>query len=393
MPKLAEKIYCTGCGVCADACSRGSISMLEDEFGCIYPSINADSCVDCGLCEKICPVLNLPKLNYPRKSYACWNTDAESRRNSASGGIAAALYEDSISKGYKAVGAAQNDDFSVSMQIANTKEELLPFKNSKYVYCSVTGVYRKVKELLKAGENVIVIGLPCHIAAFKKFFPKNDNLFLVDLVCHGSIPTMYLQQHIANIEKNHSIKASKMSFRAPEKGTESYYFTLYDNKNTILYSMRSVDNELYNVAFHGGIAYRENCYHCKFARPERVGDITIGDYHGLGEMAPCEYSQDKVSVMLVNTNKGDCIISSLSTIHKDERPVEEAINGDVQLRRPSLKHKRREDFEKYIKKYNGDFDAAVEKVLKLHTRREKYVMYRALPKRILKKIYRVITSK
>ena len=46
---------CTGCFACANACTHDAIEMRENEEGFYFPSVDASSCVDCGLCDKVCP--------------------------------------------------------------------------------------------------------------------------------------------------------------------------------------------------------------------------------------------------------------------------------------------------------------------------------------------------
>ncbi len=393
MIQLAEKKLCTGCGACASVCPQHSIVMEENVDGIIYPVINHEKCVKCQLCEKICPIKNPTEKQIPHTCYAAWNNNPDKRKTSASGGIAIAIYEKALSLGYKCVGASQNPDFSVTHKIVFTPEELRPFKNSKYVFSQAYEIFSQVKYSLKAGEEVVVIGLPCQIAAFRRMFSDLKGLLLVDIVCHGCVPTTYLQQHIKYLEKKSGQKASYMSFRAPEKGTATYHFTLYNNTSEIFYSKRTSDGDLYNYGFHRGISYRENCYHCFFARPERVSDITLGDFHGLGKLSPCSYGEDKVSVILINTIKGDLFVKDLikcGMIHADLRPVDEPLQGDFQLQRPSPKSQMRLDFEKLIKCNHCDFESTMYQVVRRQQMRERMERIKVLPSMVLKKWIKIM---
>lgn len=393
MIQLAEHDLCTGCGACMAVCAHDSITMQSDAAGVLYPVINTNICKECHLCESRCPILKPVEGHRPRKSYACWNNIDSERNTSASGGIAIAFYEDALKKGYVCVGASQNEDFTVTHKLACSSVELKPFKNSKYVFSNAYEVFTKVKVLLKEGQKVIIIGIPCQIAAFRRLFLNKEHLLLVDIVCHGSTPVAYLQQHIASLEQSLGYKACRMSFRAPEKGTSTYHFTLYDEDGIPFYSKRSADGDSYNIGFHRSISYRENCYHCQFSCPERVGDITLGDYHGLGILEPCSYSQEEVSVMLINTEKGEQFANELissGAIHADIRPIEEAIQGDLQLQRPSPKTSQRYDFEHFIVQNHMDFEKTMTKVLALQQRREAIARYKELPNRVVRKILKLL---
>lgn len=368
MPKLAELNLCTGCGACAYKCPKSCITMQENEIGIIYPRINHTDCIGCHVCENICPVLNNVEYHKPISCYSAWNSDSIERNSSASGGVAAAVYKDLFSKGYSVVGALQRSDWRVVHKIASNSSDVKLFKNSKYAFSEAYDVYGQMEKLLKANKNVVFIGLPCQVAAMRKLFGKYTTLLLIDVVCHGNTPVRYLVEHINSLENLYKKKANRMSFRAPEKGTANYYFTLYDGEGNIFYSRRSVDGDTYNIAFHRAISYRENCYSCLYARSERVSDITLGDYHGLGKLKPCSYSENKVSVVLVNTDTGKNYINSLlnqsNLITAEERPIEEPILGDSQLRHPSLKTRARLDFEKYIYTEKGHFENAMRKVIR-----------------------------
>ena len=180
-----------------------------------------------------------------------------------------------------------------------------------------------------------------------------------------------------------------MYFRDPN----TYTFTLYNNSGQ-RFCMRTIEGgDAYQVGYHKKITYRENCYHCKFAQKRRIGDLTIGDYHGLGSLAPCSFDNKNVSLILVHTDKGEKLLCDLrlkGKIEVYERPLEEPIKGEVQLRHPSTKTKARFDFERYIKKENGDFFLTMSVVLKKYKRREKINELMTLPKRAVRKLKRLI---
>jgi len=50
-----NKYDCCGCGACAASCPKDAITMLTDEEGFLYPTINYDRCVSCLLCIRVCP--------------------------------------------------------------------------------------------------------------------------------------------------------------------------------------------------------------------------------------------------------------------------------------------------------------------------------------------------
>ena len=50
-----ENRNCSGCGLCAQICSKRAITMTVGKDGFIYPTINESLCTKCGACERICP--------------------------------------------------------------------------------------------------------------------------------------------------------------------------------------------------------------------------------------------------------------------------------------------------------------------------------------------------
>ena len=372
MIKLADKESCTACGACAFVCAKNCITMIEDEHGSVYPSLDSTNCVECGRCQKTCPILSPLDVNTPQIAYSAWSSDEKERETSASGGIAAEIYKKAISEGCDIAGAVQQDDFRVVMQLSSDEKAILKFKNSKYVFSEAWHVYQEIKQSLKADKNVVFIGLPCQVAALRKIFRKNEKILFVEVVCHGTAPISYLKQHIEHIEHTKNEKAIRMSFRDPDTYTYTFTFTLYNKDGKRFYAEVPRKTDTYQYAYHSTISYRENCYHCHFAREQRIADITLSDYKGLGRMAPCSYGETNVSCILVNTEKGKKFIKEMiqeKRIYADERPVREPIEGDPQLRQPSLKGAARMDFERLIKV--NDFETTMQIVMKRDKRRKK----------------------
>lgn len=387
MVKLATHDACTGCGACAFKCPKQCISMKEDAVGQIYPLIDSTNCIECHSCEKVCPILNGPASYQSKKAYAAWSNDKEERRTSASGGIAIEMYKYAISNGWLVVGAVQNKDFSVSHKMVSTYEELAAFKNSKYVFSDAYAVFPEIRSALKDNRKVLFIGLPCQVAALRKLFRDDENLLLVEVVCHGTTPFSYLKQHIDMLSRQYGKTVTRMSFRDPY--TYTYTFTLYDEEGKLFYAKRTKDGDTYQFGYHRAVSYRENCYHCRFAKPERNADITIADYHGLGLSSPCIFSARKVSLILENTFKGSAFVDSLihnRRIHAEQRPLEEPFKGEAQLRHPSLKNKYRLMFEKGIAASHGNFETAITKPFKRYNRDMRTATILSFPLKLARKI-------
>ena len=175
-------------------------------------------------------------------------------------------------------------------------------------------------------------------------------------------PFDYLRQHITSLEQKLQQKAHSMSFRDPKYGTKTYTFTLYDEQGDNIYAARKDDGDSYQIGFSRASTYRESCYHCAFARPERVGDVILCDFYGLGKKTPFLHDKNEVSCILTATEKGLSLIGELmktGKIFSEERPLQEALDGNPRLRITNPKTKDRLAFEKRIVQEKGDFEAAI----------------------------------
>lgn len=394
--KLADIKACTGCGACAYVCPKKCISFKDDNTYHIgYPVIDENKCINCGKCQKICPALNPLETFSPLRAYAAWSSDPEERRTSASGGVASEIYKYAIKNGWSIVGAAFDKSFQVCLKVSDKLSSTKDFKNSKYVFSSTSGLFQELNLRLKSGSKIAVIALPCQIAAIKEIFYRYlDNLLLVDLVCHGVAPASYLVQHIRNIEKKKGGKAISVFFRDPAYSTDTFTFSLYNVQNHCFYAKRTANRDSYQVGYHRMISYRENCYYCQFAKQNRISDITISDYKGLGKYAPSNISDNRqVSCILVNTVKGSDFIDRLikdGNIVSEERPVKEPIDGDAQLRHPSQKSLARKIFERRMELCGGNFEQAMFPVVYIVSFQRFICRINNILKRIILKILKIL---
>ena len=385
--KLCDHKQCTVCGACVSACPKQCITYQENKHGFSYPYINKASCVSCGKCTSICHVLNDTDKKYPYKAYAAWSNDAEDRKTSTSGGAASVFYKQVLSSGGYCFGATYDENLNVVMRGYNDSR-IVEFKNSKYVHSDMHAAYKDIKDLLSMNESVIFIGLPCQVAALKSFLKKDyENLITVDLICHGTPPNKYLYEHIEMINSMSKKKVTSIKFR----NDNEFCFMAFHNNKKIFSKDKEIDT--YLLSFFDALTYHEACYECKYANPYRVSDITIGDFWGLGLDVPFNHPYTgAISLVLINTDKGEVFFrKTQNQMFTELRTVDEAMRGNDQLNRPSVKHRAREAFLKSYEE-NG-FENAVETIYGEHIKKYKGVvlkkqintMLRSAAKRLLRR--------
>ena len=244
--QLCEVKDCVGCFSCMNVCPKKAITVVHDELKKTIPQINTELCIDCGLCRKSCPVLNESVFLEPQKCYAAWTLNNNDQTDCASGGIATALSRAIIQQGGKVFGTVWDEKLNLNIVMADNEADLELFKGSKYVQSFVGDSYSKAKEQLLKGEQVLYIGTPCQIDGLLHFLGKKyDNLYTVDIICHGVPPIEYLKEYIHSILPNE--KVTDIRFR----GKNDFEFTAFKN-NTCLYKKGSYDDMYYETFLRGG---------------------------------------------------------------------------------------------------------------------------------------------
>jgi len=273
--------------------------------------------------------------------------------------------------------------------MVDEENKLEALKRSKYVQSFIGTSYRRVKEQLVMGKYVLFVGTPCQIDGLHGYLGReHETLVTVDLICHGTPPAAYLREYVHYTAAQRNNTADHVTFRG---GKDDYFLTLWNRHDVIYRKEANLDS--YFTAFLYGLIFRDNCYHCQYAKPDRVSDITIGDFWGLDRTTLSNSYDGKISLALINTKRGQEFFARVNHLFTWEtRSVEEAIDGNPQLQKPAVKDRDRERFEKAYK--IGGFVKAIHSTT--IPRRIKIAKIRRIatsPIRIARKVHRRIKLK
>ena len=333
--------------------------MKIDEEGFWYPVVDKVKCIECGLCEKRCPILNDRSIENTPQACACYNNDEEIRKESSSGGIFTLLASYIIDNGGIVYGAAFNQNFEVEHIEVTNKQDLSKLRGSKYVQSKLGNTYSKIKEHLNQNKLVYFSGTPCQIDGLLCFLNKKyDNLICQDIVCHG-VPSPKIWKHYLkkfDLEKN-----AKISFRDKSTGWDSYSFSIKQENNS--FKELSRQNE-YMKVFLKDLCLRPSCYDCHSKSLHRNSDITLADFWGIKEICPEMYDNKGTSLVFINSNKGKKLFDK---ILKDIKYQVVDINKASKYNPSSFKSvSKPEKRDKYMNNiFNNKFDKYSKKYTKL----------------------------
>ena len=329
---LCKPESCSGCLACMAVCPKQAISVRYGFLGQVLPYIDTDKCVDCGMCDRTCPTLNNPTKENPQQCYASWTKDNNDYLTTTSGGIATAMAKNVISEGGIVYGCA-----AVGLDVRHVRcaslESIEDLKGSKYVQSDCSAIFPLIRKDLKEGLKVLFIGTPCQCAGVKGFLKKSyDNLILVDLICHGVPSMQFLKECLyKKFPKLSSEQIHGIKFR--ENSRYVFVMNISLDSENIRFPLNP-NNKYYQTFFYGN-TYRDSCYSCQFANPNRGSDITIGDFWGINDTEVIEKANKGVSCVLLNTEKAKRFFDTIDDVYKYEQPVNDAINGNAQLKSPT----------------------------------------------------------
>lgn len=309
MINIVNKIDCCGCNACGDICPKDAIEFVTDNEGFWYPKVNLDKCINCGLCEKTCPIINareLKKNDFPTpECYAAENKNLEVVFDSTSGGLFSA-FADKMYRDHGYVGGAvfSEDCMSVKQYISADKKDLAALRSSKYLQSDLTGFYTKVKALLNAGEKVLVCGCPCQMAALRAFLRKPyDNLVILDFICLGINSPLIWRKYMKSFENRYGSPVVYAKPKSKEYGWRNLTQKVRLADGQVKYETRNESN--YTQGYIGTHAYiRPSCFDCKFRGFPRISDITLADFWGVEKFSKELEKNLGTSLVMLNSQKG-----------------------------------------------------------------------------------------
>ena len=336
MIKIINKIDCCGCNACADICPKSCITFKTDLEGFWYPEVDMEKCIDCHLCEKVCPIISpadkILRYEEPRV-FAAYTKNDEIRIDSTSGGIHSMLALAKYEKRAYVGGAVYNDDHTVSQIIDDNPARLSEIRSSKYLQSDSTGVYKEIKKQLREGREVFYCGCPCQVQALYKFLGNReyDNLTTCDFICRGvNSPKVFLK-YMDMLERQYGAKATKIKFKNKKWGWHN--FSMRVNFENGKEYCKDRYHDLFFIGYlQAGNFTRPSCYECHFKGFPQKADITLADFWGIENLDKTMDQDRGTSLVMINSDKGMELFDEI----KDKIVWKEFTINDARICNPAM---------------------------------------------------------
>lgn len=311
MIEIKSKEDCCGCYACYNICPKQCITMKTDNEGFWYPKIDKNKCINCNLCEKVCPIINPVKRTDSKKiAYAGINKDEQVRKKSSSGGIFSILAEYIIKNNGIVYGASFDEDFNINHKRILCNADLDLLRGSKYVQSSISDAYQQVKNDLENNKQVLFTGTPCQIEGLRSYLRKEYvNLITMDFICHGVPSPLVWKKYLEEIKRSKQENIKNIYFRNKNDGWKLFSLKIVFEKNIYI---NDLNNDLFMKGFLQDVYLRPSCYSCKFKKINRISDITVADFWGIGNILPKMDDDKGTSLIVIHSEEGKQLFDKLS---------------------------------------------------------------------------------
>ena len=334
MKSITSDIKCTGCALCYNVCKHNAITMELNSEGFYFPIILANSCVDCNACVNICNRQVIK--NYPICAYKALSKDKNVLDRSTSGGLFLEFAKKILEEGGVVFAAVFDDVFSVKHVEIDNFADLVKAQGSKYVGSNIEKTYLIIKQRLSENKKVAFFGTPCQCSALKKIMgSNNEDLYLIDFICHGIASEKVFKLFLRQLEENSKSTISEFYFRSKDFGYLSPKIKIkYKNDKLEYYPTYDCS---FGYAFAAGIINRKACASCEFSTIERISDITMADL-----TTSISENEKKLgaSLCLINTRKGLDLFNNCD-LNKEEKTLEFCKQVQYHLTTPAIEDRRR----------------------------------------------------
>ena len=355
---------CCGCTACYNICPKGAIEMQPNNEGFLMPTVDIDKCIQCGLCDKVCPHLNTQTdierfsiENFKEKEAYLYYSKSEKRKKSASGGFVYESMVKILNQGGVVCGCVWDENVEARHIVSDEIDDVYRMQSSKYVQSNLNNCYKDIRNALKNGRDVLFCGTPCQTAGLNRYLGKIDRSRLISicLICHGVPSPMVWNKWKDILEKKYQGKLLHVNMRDKSyKGYRTSYVSydfqassnlkngacLHTSQNLIRnVGIPTFLSDPYIFLFTDDLFLRHSCNHCQYKAGNNGADIIVGDYYastkGAGNMG--------CSCLISMTEKGKFFINNLpgSLIHSDYVTV---ASVNPMLWESVREHPRRKEF-------------------------------------------------
>ena len=347
MIEINNKKDCCGCSACANACPKNCISMVEDNEGFLYPKVNQDVCINCGLCEKTCSIKNPieEQANPEQKAALFQHKDARILAESTSGGFFTALSTWILEKGGVVFGAAYDENLVIRHCYIENIEDLKLFRNSKYAQSVIGDCFRQVKDFLNKGRWVCFSGTPCQQEGLHRFLRREyENLVTVDVVCHACPSPLFFKKYLAYYETKNNLKITDVKFRDKEVYGYKYSVMSLSSKDIKFYK-EGIDTDIMLRAFFNNLTPRPSCFACPSKKRYHITDFTMWDCFDVDKFSSKLDNDKGVTRILLHTPKAFEIWNNVKCLGNSlEISADSAVAGVRELVHSVPENPKRKEF-------------------------------------------------
>lgn len=335
--------------------------MLPDEEGFLYPVVDSAKCVDCGLCDKVCPVIPGKVRTAEVIGYIVRHRDNLVLRDSTSGGVFTALATEILRADGLVYGAGYDDAMRVVCKRVTSIDGLAELRGSKFVQSDLGQIFSEIKEELKAEKQILFSGTPCQVEGLLSFLgEKPKKLVCVDFVCRGVPSPGLWQNYVHMMEDKYGAKMVGAKFKNKTYGYHATTMKVSFANGKTYFGSGRVDPMM--KAFVSELASRPSCAACAFKTVSRRSDITMFDCYNFSNITGMRDDNKGYSSVFVHSQCGKELFEKISEqmiVHSAD--VEQLVkeNG-IMVRNSAKANPKRAEFYRLAQMM--PLDAAMQKI-------------------------------